>query len=508
MTTYIEFHALQTVPPSNINRDDSGAPKTAVYGGVTRSRVSSQSWKRAIREDFNEALDPLEVGTRSRMIVGSIATAIDARRPDLSDRAQDLAVAAMEAAGFKKPMPKTRRKGEPEGQPETGYLVFLSQRQIESLAGAAAAVSDEIDPKAAMQAAKVKQLVDADHSIDVALFGRMIADSSDLNVDAACQVAHAISVHEATPEYDFYTAVDDAKDRNEDEEDAGAGMMGTVAYISSTLYRYAAINVDQLSENLGSTEATNRAIEAFLRSFVVSMPSGKQTTFANGTRPDVVLVTVGKRPAKQPGRGLRGPVKAREGYIGPGCRGARGARQGGVLHLASAREGLGDHSCRPIMRRWPTVGRGPFRSTCSWRTRWRPQWGRHERPDAPARLAAAELGCVQPFHPSRHGVHPHQERDSRAAGCSSGASAQRLHRGPAHADPRGPCRPARRAAPRLPHRPPPGDGCGHAAHQPVLLERRGIRGLRRRTGARARGPPRRAARPPLSALLRAPLMCA
>ncbi|MFT3888552.1 MAG: type I-E CRISPR-associated protein Cas7/Cse4/CasC [Arachnia sp.] len=317
MTTYIEFHALQTVPPSNINRDDSGAPKTAVYGGVTRSRVSSQSWKRAIREDFNETLDPLEVGTRSRMIVGSIATSIEARRPDLSDRAQDLAVAAMEAAGFKKPVPKTHRKGEPEGQPETGYLVFLSQRQIESLAEAAVAVSDEADPLSAMKAAKVKQLVDADHSIDIALFGRMIADSSDLNVDAACQVAHAISVHEATPEYDFYTAVDDAKDRNEDEEDAGAGMMGTVAYISSTLYRYAAINVDQLSENLGSAEATNRAIEAFLRSFVVSMPSGKQTTFANGTRPDVVLVTVGTGQPTSLVGAFEAPVKAREGYMGP-----------------------------------------------------------------------------------------------------------------------------------------------------------------------------------------------
>lgn len=317
MTTYIEIHALQTVPPSNINRDDSGAPKTAVYGGVTRSRVSSQSWKRAIREDFNETLDPLEVGTRSRIIIGSIAKAIETRRPDLADRGQDLAVAAMEAAGFKKPVPKTRRKGEPEGQPETGYLVFLSQRQIESLAEAAVAVSDEADPLAAMKAAKVKQLVDADHSIDIALFGRMIADSSDLNVDAACQVAHAISVHEATPEYDFYTAVDDAKDRNEDEEDAGAGMMGTVAYISSTLYRYAAINVDQLSENLGSAEATNRAIEAFLHSFVVSIPSGKQTTFANGTRPDVVLVTVGQGQPTSLVGAFEAPVKAKEGYMAP-----------------------------------------------------------------------------------------------------------------------------------------------------------------------------------------------
>lgn len=160
--------------------------------------------------------------------------------------------------------------------PETGYLVFLSQRQIDSLAGAAIEASAEVDPLKAMKAAKVKALIDTDHSVDIALFGRMIADSSDLNVDAACQVAHALSVHEAVPEYDFYTAVDDAKDRNEEEEDAGAGMMGTVGFVSSTMYRYAAINVDQLKINLGNEKAIRMAIEAFLRSFVESMPTGKQ----------------------------------------------------------------------------------------------------------------------------------------------------------------------------------------------------------------------------------------
>ena len=175
---------------------------------------------------------------------------------------------------------------------KTGYLVFLSQRQIESLADAAIGVADEADPLKAMRAAKVKDLVDADHSVDIALFGRMVADSADLNVDAACQVAHAISVHEANPEYDFYTAVDDAKSRNEDEVDAGAGMMGTVGFLSSTFYRYAVINVDQLLANLGSAEAASRAITAFMQSFINAMPSGKQNTFANGTRPAAVLVTL------------------------------------------------------------------------------------------------------------------------------------------------------------------------------------------------------------------------
>lgn len=316
MTRYVEIHALQNVPPSNVNRDESGTPKTATYGGVVRSRVSSQSWKMAIRKDFNDDLDPKEVGTRSRQLVAEIAKSITVEREELGDRAQDLAVAAMEAAGFKKPVPQKRGKAV-DSTPETGYLVFMSQRQIDALARAAITASETPDPLAAMKAAKVKDLVDADHSIDIALFGRMVADSTDLNVDAACQVAHALSVHEAVPEYDFYTAVDDAKNRDETMEDAGAGMMGTVGFVSSTLYRYGAVNVDQLRVNLGNDDAVAKAIQAFLRSFIKAMPSGKQNSFASGTRPAAVLVTVASgQPTNLVGAFER-PIKADGGYLQP-----------------------------------------------------------------------------------------------------------------------------------------------------------------------------------------------
>ena len=316
MTTYLEIHAIQSVPPSNLNRDDTGSPKSAIYGGVTRSRVSSQSWKRAMRTDFNNNLDPRDVGTRSRMLVSSIQKLITESRPDLGPVAQDLAVAAMEAAGFKKPVPRKTGK-EMQGAPETGYLVFLSQRQLESLAAAAIEASGEENPLNAMKAAKVKDLVDSDHSVDIALFGRMVADSADLNVDAAVQVAHAISVHEAIPEYDFYTAVDDAKSRNADEEDAGAGMMGTVGFVSSTLYRYAAVNLDQLRINLGEDEAVRLALEAFVRSFINSMPSGKQNTFANGTRPSAVLVTVAEGQPSSLVGAFEQPLRSSNGYVAP-----------------------------------------------------------------------------------------------------------------------------------------------------------------------------------------------
>ncbi|MGH3805020.1 MAG: type I-E CRISPR-associated protein Cas7/Cse4/CasC, partial [Pseudonocardiaceae bacterium] len=137
-------------------------------------------------------------------------------------------------------------------------------------------------------AAKVKDLADRDHSIDLSLFGRMVADQADLNVDAACQVAHAISVHPVETEFDYFTAVDDKNP----EEETGAGMIGTVEFNSSTLYRYATVNVEALQENLGDAAATVRAVEAFVRAFVRSMPTGKQNTFANRTLPEGIVVQV------------------------------------------------------------------------------------------------------------------------------------------------------------------------------------------------------------------------
>ncbi len=119
----------------------------------------------------------------------------------------------------------------------------------------------------------------------------MVADVTDLNVDAAAQVAHALSTHGVDTEYDYFTAVDDHKAADV-EEDAGAGMIGTVEFNSSTLYRYATVDVDLLRRNLGDDEATVRAVKAFVDAFVRSMPTGKQNTFANRTLPDAVVVSL------------------------------------------------------------------------------------------------------------------------------------------------------------------------------------------------------------------------
>lgn len=283
--TIVDVHVLQTVPPSNLNRDDTGSPKSARFGGVVRSRVSSQAWKRATRTAFRGTFDDAELGVRSKRLVEILGDEIRRLEPTTTDEdARESARKVLTALKIKFAAPRNR-KDEPE---EAGYLVFLSRSQITGLAELAvdaARSGTAVDAKAARARART------DHSVDVALFGRMIADDADLNVDAAAQVAHAISVHAVANEYDYFTAVDDHK-KEDREEDAGAGMIGTVEFNSATLYRYATVDVDRLRDNLGDAKATRRAVEAFVRSFVTSMPSGKQNTFANRTLPDAVLVVV------------------------------------------------------------------------------------------------------------------------------------------------------------------------------------------------------------------------
>ena len=284
MSTYVDIHIIQNLPPSCVNRDDSGSPKSAVYGGVRRLRVSSQSWKRATRLYFNDLLDAKDVGVRTKRVVEVLAERITEDAPELAGDAVTLAEGVFKAARIKLSPPR----GKKDAPQESGYLLFLSTSQIARLAELAIASARDGET---LDAKTVKKIFKEAHAVDIALFGRMVADDTDLNVDAACQVAHAISTHAAENEYDFFTAVDDDKSRSE-EEDAGAGMMGTVEFSSATMYRYATVNVDLLRHNLGDSEATLRALEVFVRGFCLSMPTGKQNTFANRTVPETVVVTV------------------------------------------------------------------------------------------------------------------------------------------------------------------------------------------------------------------------
>lgn len=289
MSVFVDIHVLQTLPPSNPNRDDTGAPKSATFGGVSRMRISSQAIKRATRQDFEGKIADGNYGVRTKKIVELVARTISEKRPDLEAQSVELAEMGLKAIGFK--LAEPRGKKTEQQLKEAGFLVFLSAKQIEHVADALISVASEADPSAAFKDLKPRSLVDTNHSIDIALFGRMVAEPNALNVDAACQVAHAIGVGAVEREYDYYTAVDDEKKRSE-EADEGAGMIGTIEFASATVYRYATINVDMLRENLGDDSVADRAVELFVDSFVRSMPTGKVTTFANRTLPDAVLVQV------------------------------------------------------------------------------------------------------------------------------------------------------------------------------------------------------------------------
>lgn len=310
MSTYVDIHVIQNLPPSCVNRDDSGSPKSAVYGGVRRLRVSSQSWKRATRLYFNDLLDASDVGVRTKRVVELLASQIAKEAPDLTENALSLAEGVFKATKIKLSPPR----GKKNAPQESGYLLFLSTSQIARLAELAIASAHSGE---ALDAKTVKKIVKEAHAVDIALFGRMVADDTDLNIDAACQVAHAISTHAAENEYDFFTAVDDEKSRSE-EEDAGAGMMGTIEFSSATMYRYATINVDLLRHNLGDNEATLKALEVFIKGFCLSMPTGKQNTFANRTIPETVVVTVREdQPVSLVGAFEEAvPADASRGYAG------------------------------------------------------------------------------------------------------------------------------------------------------------------------------------------------
>ncbi|MBI5016890.1 MAG: type I-E CRISPR-associated protein Cas7/Cse4/CasC [Deltaproteobacteria bacterium] len=308
MKTLIEIHALQNFAPSNLNRDDTGAPKDAFFGGTRRARVSSQCFKRAVRQHFSalvqgSALVPNDVAVRTKRALEKIVESLveKGRSADEAEAKARLALAAVELS--------VKEDG------KTEYLLFLGQREISSIADIIndkwnSIIAPEAPPtegkkpgrakKQAAQAADpelkkaLEKIFDGGKAVDVALFGRMLADMPEKNQNAACQVAHAISTHAVEREFDFYTAVDDLKP----EDTAGADMMGTVEFNSACFYRYAVVDWEKLMSNLqGDAELAQKGLRAFLEGFVVAAPTGKQNTFAAHNPPEFVAVSVRRNTA-------------------------------------------------------------------------------------------------------------------------------------------------------------------------------------------------------------------
>lgn len=307
---FIDLYVIQNVPPSNINRDDTGSPKVAYYGGALRARVSSQAWKRAMRVMFPDLLDDSRLGVRTKNAVALIRDAIIGKRPDLVDEAEDMASSVLTATGVK--VKESDRAGADKGSKATEYLIFIAHREIGVLADVVIGWKDAganlSKPTTAMKK-EVDAVFHGVQAVDIALFGRMLADAPDLNTDASAQVAHAISVDKVNPEYDYFTAKDDrAADDN-----AGAAMLDTVGFNSSTLYRYATLNVDSLQEQLRDPAATVEGASAFVEAFIRSMPTGKQNTFANRTLPQTCVVALRSNQPINVVDAFEDPVRAEDG---------------------------------------------------------------------------------------------------------------------------------------------------------------------------------------------------
>lgn len=298
---YVDVHVLQTVPPSCVNRDDTNTPKTATYGGTLRARVSSQAWKHVIREAFHQMFEKEQVGVRTKYVTNLLAEELGKKLPDLSS--EDLLKKAndfMKAAGFSVDQKKNR----------LDTLCFISRGQIRALAELAS--DDELLKDKKEFKRRMNEAMISNPSVDMAMFGRMIASDPSLNYDAAVQVAHAISTHEVHTEYDYFTAVDDCAP----DDNAGAGHLGTVEFNSATLYRYASVNVRELMEHLGVETAD--AVEKFVQAFILTMPTGKQNTFANRTVPDMVYVTIRKdQPVNLCGAFEKAVPQGKNGYAEP-----------------------------------------------------------------------------------------------------------------------------------------------------------------------------------------------
>lgn len=287
---FVDIHVIQSLPPSCINRDDTGSPKTAMYGGMRRARVSSQSWKHAMRKMFKEYFSESELSERTKKIVEKVADQICTLSNTDKEDAMTLAEKIINQAGV-----STKDS-------EAKALFFMSSKQAENLARMA--LMNPLPSKKEVQVA-----LNAGKGVDIALFGRMVADDPALNTDASAQVAHAISTHKVENEYDYYTAMDDRSP----EDQAGAGMIGTIEFNSSTLYRYATVAVHDLKKNLGDANAVAKAVKEFIRAFICSMPTGKQNTFANGTPPYAAMVAFRRdQPVNLVGA-FETPVKAGEG---------------------------------------------------------------------------------------------------------------------------------------------------------------------------------------------------
>lgn len=316
MTTprYLDVHVLQTVPFANLNRDDLGSPKSVVYGGVTRTRVSSQCWKRAVRLEVERAVsDP---AVRTRRVPAEVADRLVAR-----GWSPDAAAAAGAQIALSANKKEEGLKLEDKGG--TSVLLYLPKTALDGLADLADRYREAIEktvgakkPKAVLPVDEVAALLSERNGV-INLFGRMLAELPGAGVDGAVQVAHAFTTHEVAPEIDFFTAVDDCLP----EDEVGSGHMNSAEFSAGVFYRYASVDLTGLVDNLGGDQAMARELTGeFLRAFIASLPTGKQTSTAANTLPDLVHIAVRADRPVSFAAAFEAPVRPENGLAAPSRR--------------------------------------------------------------------------------------------------------------------------------------------------------------------------------------------
>ncbi|MFD3189012.1 type I-E CRISPR-associated protein Cas7/Cse4/CasC [Sedimentitalea sp. HM32M-2] len=298
MTTFIQFHSLTRYGLSNPNRDDQGRPKQAMIGGSPRLRMSSQSVKRALRESAFFALDlGGNRGIRTKRLHDHLLDRLIAAGQAEATAAE---IAEQVAGVFGKL--DAPAKGERRRHATT--LAFISPEEwafAEELADKAAA-GEALPDKKALTKLILRR---ADGAVDIAMFGRMLADNADYNREAAVQVAHAFTTHAAQIQEDWYSAVDDLNKK----EETGAGHLGETGFGSGIYYQYVCVNADLLIENLaGDKELAAKGGEALTQALALATPRGKQNSFAHHPHTEYLLAEVGPQTPRDLSGAFFAPV--------------------------------------------------------------------------------------------------------------------------------------------------------------------------------------------------------
>ncbi len=279
MSDFIQLHILTSYPPSNLNRDDLGRPKTARMGGFERLRVSSQCLKRNWRTSdmFEQSLSN-HMGIRTKRFGLTLLEKLVEGGVNEKNAKEWAAKIADQFGKVKK------------DSVEIEQLAHISPvEQDAALSLVAVLITENREPKDN----ELKAIKSQDTAVDIALFGRMLASAPEFNVEAACQVAHAISVHQVTVEDDYFTAVDDL---NDGKTDSGSAHIGEAGFAAAMFYSYICINKSLLVENLkGDATLANSAIAALTEAACKVTPSGKQNSFASRAYASYVMAEKGKQ---------------------------------------------------------------------------------------------------------------------------------------------------------------------------------------------------------------------